>query len=210
MWMSLVAMKVWMRGRSESLIAFQAASMSCTPVRASPQIDGALDLARDRLHGLEVARRGDREAGLDHVHAEPRELVRDLDLLLPVERDPRRLLAVAQRRVEDPYPVLLAPLCSALLAHADPFLLVACVLLRCAARGRHALFPPKGEKKEKPKVERGTSSAGSGRTRVENDLADVLALLHVTVGVAGPARAGTPWPQRGGARPVSPAASGSM
>ena len=40
MWMSLVAMKVWMRGRSESLIAFQAASMSCLPVRASPQMTG--------------------------------------------------------------------------------------------------------------------------------------------------------------------------
>ena len=35
MWMSLVEMKVWMRGRSESLTAFQAASMSWKPVRAS-------------------------------------------------------------------------------------------------------------------------------------------------------------------------------
>ena len=82
MWMSLVAMKVWMRGRSESLTAFQAASMSCMAVRASPQITGPCDLARDRLHGLEVAGRGDREAGLDDVDAEPRELVRDLDLLV--------------------------------------------------------------------------------------------------------------------------------
>ena len=40
MWMSLVEMKVWMRGRSESLIAFQAASMSWKPVRASPQMTG--------------------------------------------------------------------------------------------------------------------------------------------------------------------------
>src|SRR2546421_3257586 len=40
MWMSLVAMKVWMRGRSESLIAFQAASMSWKLVRARPQITG--------------------------------------------------------------------------------------------------------------------------------------------------------------------------
>ena len=40
MWMSLVAMNVWMRGRSESLIAFQAASMSAALVRASPQITG--------------------------------------------------------------------------------------------------------------------------------------------------------------------------
>ena len=40
MWMSEVAMKVWMRGRSAYLTAFQAASMSCLEVRASPQITG--------------------------------------------------------------------------------------------------------------------------------------------------------------------------
>ena len=40
MWMSLVAMNVWMRGRSESLTAFQAASMSWLAVRARPQITG--------------------------------------------------------------------------------------------------------------------------------------------------------------------------
>ena len=40
MWMSEVAMKVWMRGRSECLTAFQAASMSCAEVRARPQMTG--------------------------------------------------------------------------------------------------------------------------------------------------------------------------
>ena len=40
MWMSLVEMNVWMRGRSESLTAFQAASTSCAFARASPQITG--------------------------------------------------------------------------------------------------------------------------------------------------------------------------
>ena len=40
MWMSEVEMKVWMRGRSESLIAPQAASMSALWVRARPQITG--------------------------------------------------------------------------------------------------------------------------------------------------------------------------
>ena len=40
MWMSEVEMKVWMRGRSASLIAPQAASMSALCVRASPQITG--------------------------------------------------------------------------------------------------------------------------------------------------------------------------
>src|SRR4051794_39084478 len=40
MWMSLVEMNVWMRGRSESRTAFQAASMSWKPVRARPQSTG--------------------------------------------------------------------------------------------------------------------------------------------------------------------------
>ena len=147
MWMSLVAMKVWMRGRSESLTAFQAASMSCYARAREAADHRALHLARDRLHRLEVAGRGDREAGLDDVHAEPRELLRDLELLLLVERDPRRLLPVAQGGVEDLYSVRSrcgprpAPL-------RRPYL----VLLELAAGGRHALFPPKGEKKEKTQV----------------------------------------------------------
>jgi hypothetical protein len=66
---------------------------------------GPLHLAGDRLHGLEVARRGDREARLDDVDAQPRELVGDLELLGGVERDPRRLLAVSQGGVEDLYAV---------------------------------------------------------------------------------------------------------
>ena len=101
MWMSEVEMKVWIRGRSASLIA--------SPGRVDVGLVGAreaadhrpLDRARDRLDRLEVARRGDREAGLDHVDAEARELLGDLDLLLRVERDPGGLLAVAERRVED-------------------------------------------------------------------------------------------------------------
>ena len=44
--------------------------------------DRAVHLPRDRLYGLEVTRRGDRESSLDHVHAEPRELLGDLQLLV--------------------------------------------------------------------------------------------------------------------------------
>src|SRR5262249_27608180 len=66
----------------------------------------ALHRAGDPLPRLEVAGRGDREAGLDHVHAEARELLRDLDLLLRVQGDAGRLLAVAQRRIEDVHAVL--------------------------------------------------------------------------------------------------------
>ncbi len=62
----------------------------------------ALRLARDPLDRLEVARRRRREAGLDHVHVEPDQLPRDLDLLGDRETGTRRLLAVAKGGVEDP------------------------------------------------------------------------------------------------------------
>src|SRR5439155_3393280 len=96
----------------------------------------------DRLDRLEVAGRADREAGLDDVHAEPSELVRDLELLRRVERDARRLLAVAQRRVEDQYSVGIRR------GHVvrSPSWLVPVVLRWFAASGgRHAqMTPPSG------------------------------------------------------------------
>src|SRR5581483_914743 len=55
----------------------------------------------DASYGLEVARRGGGEAGLDDVHAEALELARDRELLLDVHRASGRLLAVAQGGVED-------------------------------------------------------------------------------------------------------------
>ena len=62
----------------------------------------ALRLAGDALDGLEVAGRCGREAGLDDVDLEAAELAGDLELLGRGEPGARRLLAVAQRRVEDP------------------------------------------------------------------------------------------------------------
>ena len=61
----------------------------------------AADLAGDALHALEIARRGDREAGLDHVDAELGEGARHAELLLEVHREAGALLAVAERGVED-------------------------------------------------------------------------------------------------------------
>ena len=55
--------------------------------------------AGDELHRVPVVLRHAREAGLDAVDAEVVEEPRDLELLLRVEDDPDRLLAVAQRRV---------------------------------------------------------------------------------------------------------------
>ena len=100
-----------------------------------------------RLDGLEVAGRGDREAGLDDVDAQARELVGDLELLAGVERDAGRLLAVAQRRVEDQYSVGVHVVLSLSVRPAGFF-----SGWVCGSRGRHALFPPKGEEK-KSKVE---------------------------------------------------------
>ena len=94
-------MKVWIRGRSESLIASQAASMSALWVRARPQITGpstlrAIASTASKSPGEVIGK----PASITST-PEPRELLGDLDLLLGVERDPGRLLAVAQRGVED-------------------------------------------------------------------------------------------------------------
>ena len=80
---------MWMRGRSASRTASQARSMSRgVAARARPAMTGPWTSRGDRLHGLEVARRGDREAGLDDVDAEPRELLGDLELLGEVQQMP--------------------------------------------------------------------------------------------------------------------------
>jgi hypothetical protein len=91
------------------------------PLRALDRLDRAVDVllararqreddrARDGLgdlaHGLEVALRRRREAGLDHVDAQVLELARDDQLLLHVHRGARGLLPVAEGGVEDLYPV---------------------------------------------------------------------------------------------------------
>ena len=94
-------MKVWMRGRC-GVLDRPPGGVDVGLVGAGQAADHrALDLAGDRLDRLEVAGRGDREAGLDHVDAQPRELLGDLDLLGGVQRDAGRLLAVPQRGVED-------------------------------------------------------------------------------------------------------------
>src|SRR3954468_3225149 len=111
-----------------------------------------MNLARNRLDGLEVARRRDREAGLDHVNAKPRELVRDLDLLLLVERDPRRLLAVAQRGVEDLYVIWCA------VVHAVPFHCLPLCLLALVSRLQR---PPRNIPPEGGGAEGGEGRAGT-------------------------------------------------
>ena len=64
------------------------------------------DLGGDPAHRFGVGRRGNREPGLDDVHAQRVELTGQLQLLGRAQRKPGRLLAVAQRRVENPYLLL--------------------------------------------------------------------------------------------------------
>jgi len=101
MWIGLVEMNVWMPG--------DLGLLHRVPADAHVLLDGAgqsgdtraPDLAGDQGHRLEVALRGDRKAGLDDVDAHALELAGDLELLGLVHRRAGRLLAVAQRGVED-------------------------------------------------------------------------------------------------------------
>src|SRR5439155_14316281 len=68
--------------------------------------DRPFDFAGDGLDRLEIPRRGDGEAGLDHVHAEVLERMRNLQLLGQVHTGAGRLLAVAERGVENDQPLL--------------------------------------------------------------------------------------------------------
>ena len=61
----------------------------------------AANRAGDFADGFEVARRGDRKAGLDHVDAQIHQRLRDLQLFFEVHAAAGRLLAVAERGVEN-------------------------------------------------------------------------------------------------------------
>ena len=117
-----------------------------------PGDHGSLDPARDLLDRFEVPGRGDREPGLDHVDPQPRELLRDLQLLLGVEADPGRLLAVAQRRVEDQYSVGVLGLNHVVLFLSRTGFFSGWCAATC---GRRRAIPPEGG---------GEEVAGRGRT----------------------------------------------
>ena len=63
------------------------------------------DFAGDAAARFEVAGRGDREACLDHIDSQLFQLARDAQLGVGIQVKAGRLLAVAQRRVEDEYSV---------------------------------------------------------------------------------------------------------
>ena len=123
---------------------------------------GSMDLAGDRLHGLEVAGRGDREARLDDVDAQARELVGDLELLGRVERDAR---ATARRRAAWCRRSVLGRgfrvvMSSSRWASSCGFSVVGLRL-----RGRHALFPPRGEEEKSEGERERHASAKRSRAR---------------------------------------------
>ena len=100
-WIALVARKTWIRGGSACLTASQARSMSSSRQRASPQMTGTADGSGDLADGLEVAGRSDGEARLDDVDSQVDQRLGDLHFLGEVHAGAGRLLAVAQRRVEN-------------------------------------------------------------------------------------------------------------
>ena len=62
---------------------------------------GTAHLAGDVRHGVGVGRRGDGKARFDDVHAQRVQRPGHLHFRRHFQRKPRRLFAVAQRRVED-------------------------------------------------------------------------------------------------------------
>ena len=67
--------------------------------------DRAVDFASHEIHRLPIAARGDRETGFDDVDPELRERLRDPQLFWLRHAAAGRLLAVAQRGIEDEDPV---------------------------------------------------------------------------------------------------------
>src|SRR5438874_8593237 len=157
--MSLVAMKVWMRGRCASLTAFQAASMSCLDVRARPQITGP-STSRE-IACTDSKSPGEVIGNPASITSTPRRAswwaISSFSCLLsdipgdcsPSRREVSKIRtrsacargARAEPAGVDPSSVLMSFVLLLYLADAAS-------LLGMRLRGRHALFPPKGEQKE--------------------------------------------------------------
>ena len=105
MWIWLVEMNVWIRQLLGALQRLRGAADVALGGARERRDHRTAHAGRDLGHRVELAFRRDREAGLQDVHVQPRELLGDLDLLGARERDAGRLLAVPQGRVEDPYGV---------------------------------------------------------------------------------------------------------
>src|SRR3954464_4220516 len=176
MWMSLVEMKVWIRGRSESLIAFQAASMSWKPVRARPQMTGpwtsrAMAWTASKSPGEAIGKPASMMSTPSRASCCAISTFSWVFSEIPGDCSPSRRVVSK-----------ILTLSSSLRASGISLLFCASPAFSCGLRlrGRHALFPPKGEE-EKAQVERELHDLLSLQS--EHNLADVLALVHEPVGL---------------------------
>ncbi len=104
-WIAEVARKTWIRGFWANWIASQARSMSRSLHRARPQTDEPVTSAAMARTASKSPTEAIGKPGLDDVDPERGQRAGHLELLGHVHARARRLLAVAQGRVEDPDPV---------------------------------------------------------------------------------------------------------
>jgi hypothetical protein len=92
-------MNVWMRPRSAGDRLGRLLEVG--PGARQARNDRTAHFLGDAVHRLSIGRRGNREPGLDDVHAERIELARQAKLLGYPQGEPWCLFAVAERRVEN-------------------------------------------------------------------------------------------------------------
>src|SRR3954454_20067492 len=164
MWMSLVAMKVWMRLRSASLAAFQAASMSCLLVRARPQITGpstlrAIAWTASKSPGEVIGKPASMMSTPSRASCWAISTFSCVLSEIPGDCSP-------SRRVVSKIRTLSSSLRACDMSFLSTSRLASPVGLRL--RGRHALFPPEGEE-EKSEGEAERHRGNSVLRRLQHD-----------------------------------------
>jgi hypothetical protein len=158
MWTGLVEMKVWMRPRLAGQDRLAGAIDVLEAGARQAADDGILHDLRDFRTAFEIAVRGNRKSRLDDVDAHRIEQFGDFQFLFERHGSARRLLAVAQCRVEYSYRsdfsvfVLMASIPShclaalrSLLSHSSP--------KRARSAERHRLGAAKEEKLRARQIE---------------------------------------------------------
>ena len=180
MWMSLVEMNVWMRGRSESLIAFQAASMSWKPVRARPQMTGpctsrAMAWTASKSPGEAIGKPASMMSTPSRASCCAISSFSCTFSEMPGDCSPSRRVVSKIRTRSSSRLALATSLSMSLIV---PFSYSIQFSSVCGSRGRRASFPPKGEE-EKSEIECERHRALT--LQRQHHLADVFALLNEPV-----------------------------